>query len=151
MDRKRYFMANTVIFNGTEFKSATAVKAQVRIDTMGVVVNALKTAFGDDKVAKVGSNEYGVIVGEVIDKDGFPQDVVVTVKPTVKEWENRKTDKRTYEQFILADAADAYAIEVKEKEEKKEKEKQAREEKKARDKKAREEKKAKEEKAKAEK
>ena len=135
-------MANTVIFNGVEFKSATAVKAQARINTMDVVVSALKTAFGDDKVAKVGSNEYGVIVGEVTDKDGFPQEVVVTVKPTVKEWESRKTDKRTYTQFILADAADAYAIEVKEKEEKKEKERQAREEKKARDKAEREKAKA---------
>ena len=140
MDRKRYFMANTVIFNGVEFKSATAVKAQARINTMDVVVSALKTAFGDDKVAKVGSNEYGVIVGEVTDKDGFPQEVVVTVKPTVKEWESRKTDKRTYTQFILADESAAYEMEVKEKEEKKEKERQEREEKKARDKKAREEK-----------
>ena len=133
-------MANTVIFNGVEFKSATAVKVQARVSTMDVVVSALKEKFGESNVAKVGSNEYGVIIGQVIDKDGFPQDVVVTVKPTVKEWESRKTDKRTYTQFILADAADAYAIEVKEKEEKKEKDKQAREEKKARDKKAREEK-----------
>ena len=112
-------MANTVIFNGVEFKSATAVKAQARVSTMDVVVSALKEKFGESNVAKVGSNEYGVIIGQVIDKDGFPQDVVVTVKPTVKEWESRKTDKRTYTQFILADAADAYAIEVKEKEEKK--------------------------------
>lgn len=139
MDRKRYFMAK-VIFNGVEFKSATAVKAQARIDVMAVITNALRTAYGEDNVAKVGSNEYGVVVGQVLDNDGFPADVTVTVKPTVKEWENRKTDKRVYEQFILADAADAYAIEVKEKEEKKEKDKQAREEKKARDKKAREEK-----------
>ena len=139
MDRKRYFMAK-VIFNGAEFKSATAVKAQARIDVMAVITNALRTAYGDDNVAKVGSNEYGVVVGQVLDKDGFPADVTVTVEPTVKEWESRKTDKRTYEQFILADAADAYAIEVKEKEEKKEKERQEREEKKARDKKAREEK-----------
>ena len=35
-------MANTVIFNGTEFKSATAVKAQARVSTMDVVVSALK-------------------------------------------------------------------------------------------------------------
>ena len=124
-------MANTVIFNGVEFKSATAVKAQARINTMDVVVSALKTAFGDDKVAKVGSNEYGVIIGQVIDKDGFPQDVVVTLKPTVKEWESRKTDKRTYTQFILADAADAYAIEVKEKEEKRARDKAEREKAKA--------------------
>ena len=137
MDRKRYFMAK-IIFNGVEFKSATAVKAQARIDVMAVVTNALRAAYGDDNVAKVGSNEYGVIVGQVTDKDGFPQDVVTTLKPTVKEWESRKTDKRTYEQFILADAADAYAIEVKEREEKKEKETQEREEKKAKDKAERE-------------
>ena len=124
-------MANTVIFNGVEFKSATAVKAQARVSTMDVVVSALKEKFGESNVAKVGSNEYGVIIGQVIDKDGFPQDVVVTVKPTVKEWESRKTDKRTYEQFILADAADAYAIEVKEKEEKRARDKAEREKAKA--------------------
>ena len=147
MDRKRYFMANTVIFIGVEFKSATAVKAQARINTMDVVVSALKTAFGDDKVAKIGSNEYGVIVGEVTDKDGFPQEVVVTVKPTVKEWEDRKTDKREYEKYILSDVAKAYEIETKEKEEKKEKERQTREEKKAKDKAEREKAKAEKEKS----
>src|SRR5574344_2611339 len=110
-------MANTVIFNGVEFKSATAVKAQARVSTMDVVVSALKEKFGESNVAKVGSNEYGVIIGQVIDKDGFPQDVVVTVKPTVKEWESRKTAKREYEQYVLADAAEAYEIETKEKEE----------------------------------
>ena len=47
-------MANTVIFHGVEFTSATAVKAQARINTMDGVVSAIKTAFGDDKVAKVG-------------------------------------------------------------------------------------------------
>ena len=140
-------MANTVIFNGTEFKSATAVKAQARIDVMTVIVKAIREAYGEDNVAKVGSNEYGVIVGEINDKDGFPQDVVTTVKPTVKEWESRKTDKRTYTQFILADEAQAYEMEVKEKEEKKEKERQAREEKKAKDKAEREKAKAEKEKA----
>ena len=139
-------MANTVIFNGVEFKSATAVKAQARVSTMDVVVSALKEKFGESNVAKVGSNEYGVIIGQVIDKDGFPQDVVVTVKPTVKEWESRKTDKRTYTQFILADEAQAYEIETKEKEEKRAEEKAKREAKKERDKAQRE--KAKAEKAK---
>ena len=124
-------MANTVIFNGVEFKSATAVKAQARVSTMEVVVSALKEKFGESNVAKVGSNEYGVIIGQVIDKDGFPQDVAVTLKPTVKEWESRKTDKRTYTQCILADAADAYAIEVKEKEEKRARDKAEREKAKA--------------------
>ena len=139
-------MANTVIFNGVEFKSATAVKAQARIDVMTVIVKALREAYGEDNVAKVGSNEYGVIVGEVTDKDGFPQDVVTTVKPTVKEWESRKTDKRTYTQFILADEAQAYEIETKEKAEKRAEEKAKREAKKERDKAQREKAKAEKEK-----
>ena len=135
-------MANTVIFNGVEFKSATAVKAQARADVMAVIVKALREAYGEDNVAKVGSNEYGVIIGQVTDKDGFPQDVVTTLKPTVKEWESRKTDKREYEKYVLADKAQEYEIETKEKEEKKEKEKKEREEKKARDKAEREKAKA---------
>ena len=139
-------MANTVIFNGVEFKSATAVKAQARADVMAVITKALREAYGEDSVAQVGSNEYGVIAGQVTDKDGFPQDVVTTVKPTVKEWESRKTDKRTYTQFILADESVAYEMEVKEKEEKREKERQEREEKKARDKAEREKAKAEKEK-----
>lgn len=140
--QKEVVMAK-VIFNGVEFQSATAVKAQARINVMDVVVNALKMAYGDDNVAKVGSNEYGVIVGQVTDKDGFPQDLVVTVKPTVKEWEDRKTDKREYEKYILSDVAKAYEIEIKEREEKKAKERQEREEKKAKDKAERERAKAK--------
>ena len=135
-------MANTVIFNGVEFKSATAVKAQARADVMAVIVKALREEYGEDSVAKVGSNEYGVIVGQVTDKDGFPQDVVTTLKPTVKEWESRKTDKREYEKYVLADKAQEYEIETKEKEEKKEQERKAREEKKARDKAEREKAKA---------
>ena len=135
-------MANTVIFNGVEFKSATAVKAQARVDVMAVVVKALREAYGEDNVAKVGSNDYGVIVGQVTDKDGFPQDVVTTLKPTVKEWESRKTDKREYEKYVLADKAQEYEIETKEKEEKKAKEKKEREEKKAKDKAEREKAKA---------
>lgn len=135
-------MANTVIFNGVEFKSATSVKAQARVDVMAVVAKALREAYGEDNVAKVGSNDYGVIVGQVTDKDGFPQDVVTTLKPTVKEWESRKTDKREYEKYVLADKAQEYEIETKEKEEKKAKEKKEREEKKARDKAEREKAKA---------
>ena len=135
-----------VIFNGVEFNSATAAKAQARCDVMEVIVAALKKEYGEGNVAQVGSNEYGVIVGQVNDKDGFPQDVVVTTKPIVKEWESRKTAKREYEQFILADVAQAYKMEVKEKEEKKEKERQEREEKKARDKAEREKAKAEKEK-----
>ena len=130
-----------VIFNGVEFKSATAVKAQARIDVMAVVTNAIRTAYGDDNVAKVGSNEYGVVVGQVLDKDGFPADVTVTVKPTVKEWESRKTAKKTYEKYDIIAESEAYEMEVAEKEEEKARKAKAKEEKIAKDKAMREEKK----------
>ena len=132
--------------NYTGMKNATAVKAQVRIDVMEPIIQALREKFGEDSVAKVGTNEYAVVVGVINDKDGFPQEVVVTVKPTVKEWESRKTDKRTYTQFILADEAQAYEIETKEKEEKRAEEKAKREAKKERDKAQREKAKAEKEK-----
>lgn len=138
-------MANSVIFNGKEFKSATAVKNSARVITMEAVVKGLAEAFGEENIAKVGSNEYGVIVGTVLDKDGFPLDVVVTVKPTVKEWEARRTEKRVYEQYILEDEAEAYRMAVEEKEEEKRKKEEEKKKKIEADKKKKEEEKKKKE------
>ena len=87
--------------NYTGMKNATAVKAQVRIDVMEPIIQALREKFGEDSVAKVGTNEYAVVVGVINDKDGFPQDICATIKPTVKEWESRKTAKKTYEKYDI--------------------------------------------------
>ena len=70
--------------NYTGMKNATAIKAQVRIDVMEVIVNALRKAYGEDSVYKVGSNEFAVIAGVINDKDGFEQEICATVKPIVK-------------------------------------------------------------------
>ena len=141
-------MANTVIFNGQEFKNSTAVKAYMRERVMSVCVKALKEEFGDDFVKKVGSNDWGVVVGQ-IDDNGCPVDAVTTIKPTVKEWADRKTAKKTYERYDLDDNATAYEMEIKEKEEEKAKKEKEREEKKAKEKAERERKKAEKEKEKA--
>ena len=141
-------MANSVSFNGKEFKSATAVKNSARVITMEAVVKGVAGAFGEENIAKVGTNEDGVVVGTVLDKDGFPADVVVTIKPTVKEWESRKTEKRVYEQYNLADEAEAYEMSVAEKEEEKKKKEEARKKKIEADKKRRAEEKKKKEEAK---
>lgn len=141
-------MANTIIFNGIEYKNSTAVKAKMREMVMEVCVNALRAEFGEDLVKKVGSNEWGVVVGQ-IDDGGCPIDAVTTLKPTVKEWADRKTAKKTYERYDLEDNAQAYEMEVKEKAEEKAKKEKEREEKKARDKIEREKKKAEKEKEKA--
>ena len=132
-------MAN--VKNYTGMKNATAVKAQVRIDVMEVITRALKEAYGEDNVYQVGSNEYGVIAGVINDKDGFEQEICSTVKPTVKEWETRRTAKKTYEKYDIIAEAEAYKIETEEKEEEKAKKAKAKEEKIARDKAEREKKK----------
>ena len=139
-------MANTVIFNGQEFKNSTAVKSAMRDLVMSVCVKALKEEFGDEFVKKVGSNEWGIVVGQ-IDDNGCPVDAVTTLKSTVKEWADRKTAKKTYERYDLDDNATAYEMEVKEKEEEKAKKEKEREEKKAREKAEKERKKAEKEKA----
>lgn len=131
--------------NYTGMKNATAVKAQVRIDVMEPIIQALREKFGEDSVAKVGTNEYAVVVGVINDKDGFPQDICATIKPTVKEWESRKTAKKTYEKYDIIAESEAYEMEVAEKEEEKARKAKAKEEKIAKDKAMREEKKNKEE------
>ena len=141
-------MANTVIFNGVEYKNSTAVKSAMRDLVMSVCVKALKEEFGDELVKKVGSNEWGIVVGQ-IDDNGCTVDAVTTIKPTVKEWADRKTAKKTYERYDLEDNAQAYEMEVKEKAEEKAKKEKEREEKKAREQAEREKKKAEKEKEKA--
>ena len=129
--------------NYTGMKNATAVKAQVRIDVMEPIIQALREKFGEDSVAKVGTNEYAVVVGVINDKDGFPQDICATIKPTVKEWESRQTAKKTYEKYDIIAESEAYEMEVAEKEEEKARKAKAKEEKIAKDKAMREEKKKK--------
>jgi hypothetical protein len=109
-------MANTVIFNGVEYKNSTAVKVYMRKRVMEVCVTALKEEFGEELVKEVGSNEWGVVVGQISD-EGCAIDAVATLKPTVKEWADRKTAKKVYERYDLEDNAQAYELEVKEKEE----------------------------------
>ena len=131
-------MKNTRDYTG--LKNATAVKAQARIDVMEVIVNALSNEFGEDVVKKVGSNEYAVVVGTANDGDGYPNDVVVTVKPTVKDWETRKTTKKIFEKYDIDAEAAAYEMELSEKEKAKAEKEKKKTEKIARDKAAREKK-----------
>ena len=126
-------MANTVIYNGIEYKNTTAVKNQMRKEIMEICVNALIEHFGEDAVAKIGTNEYACIVG-TITSEGFPLDAVATIKPTVKEWEDRRTDKKEFKRFDFDYEKADYEKKLKEKEEKEKEKKEAKEKKIARDK-----------------
>ena len=127
-------MANVIIFNGTEFKSATAVKTAVRETLFNDMVEFFSTKYGAERVSVVGNNEIAVAVGDVVDSDGFTQEVCGTVKPTCKDWETRHATTKTFEKFDRLTEADIYAQSVEDKiASKKEKEK-AKAEKIARDK-----------------
>lgn len=128
------------IFEG---KTATAIKNAVRETGFSDLVELFSERYGADNVSVVGNSEIAVGCGVVKDKDGFERECVFTVKPVVKDYEDRKTATKTIKAYDRLDEAEAYEVAKSEKEKAAEEKAKAKAEKKARDEKARAEKKAK--------
>ena len=135
MDGKRYFMTNYA-----EMKNATAIKNAMRSDVADLLKTFAVEKFGEENVSVVGSNEIAICIGTLPDADGFDRELVVTVKPTAKDWIDRKTTKKIFEAYNRLDEAEAYAVELEEKAKAKEEKAKAKEEKIAKDKATREKK-----------
>ena len=135
MDGKRYFMTNYA-----EMKNATAIKNAMRADVADLLKTFAVEKFGEENVYVVGSNEIAICIGTLPDADGFDRELVVTVKPTAKDWIDRKTTKKIFEAYNRLDEAEAYAVELEEKAKAKEEKAKAKEEKIAKDKATREKK-----------
>ena len=135
MDGKRYFMTNYA-----EMKNATAIKNAMRADVADLLKTFAVEKFGEENVSVVGSNEIAICIGTLPDADGFDRELVVTVKPTAKDWVDRKTTKKIFEAYNRLDEAEAYAVELEEKAKAKEEKAKAKEEKIAKDKATREKK-----------
>ena len=135
MDGKRYFMTNYA-----EMKNATAIKNAMRADVADLLKTFAVEKFGEENVSVVGSNEIAICIGTLPDADGFDRELVVTVKPTAKDWIDRKTTKKIFEAYNRLDEAEAYAVELEEKAKAKEEKAKAKEEKIAKDKATREKK-----------
>lgn len=144
-------MATKIIFNGEEFKSATAVKNYVRKSAFDMLRNYFADRFGADNVSVVDSNTVCVCTGTVVDEDGFEHEVCFTVKPTAKDFFDRvsPSTNKPIPAFDRLDAQEEYSVVQKEKEEKELEKKKKKEEKIAKDKAEKEKKKAEKEKAKA--
>lgn len=127
--------------NYSEMKNATAIKNAMRADVADLLNKFLIEKFGEENVSIVGSNEIAVCIGTIPDADGFERELVVTVKPTAKDWETRKTTKKVFEAYNRIDEAEAYEMELSEKEKAKAEKAKAKEEKIATDKAMREAKK----------
>ena len=126
--------------NYAEMKNATAIKNAMRSDVADLLKTFAVEKFGEENVSVVGSNEIAICIGTLPDADGFDRELVVTVKPTAKDWIDRKTTKKIFEAYNRLDEAEAYAVELEEKAKAKEEKAKAKEEKIAKDKATREKK-----------
>ena len=126
--------------NYAEMKNATAIKNAMRADVADLLKTFAVEKFGEENVSVVGSNEIAICIGTLPDADGFDRELVVTVKPTAKDWIDRKTTKKIFEAYNRLDEAEAYAVELEEKARAKEEKAKAKEEKIAKDKATREKK-----------
>lgn len=109
------------MFTVSKENSVSNIKAEVKTKLIAEFVEYLTEKYGEDSVGMVrtGStsktNEIGFIIDEVTGEDGSINPLVATINPTVKEFANRKTDKRVYTAFDFAAARNAYDAYIDEK------------------------------------
>lgn len=109
-------------------KSGLKNKTAIRLDVKARAVDFLKDIFikavGEDNVSmvRVGSDVettvLAAVIGTITDKDGFSQEICITIDPVVKAWEDGAGDKRKIERFDRFEAEEAYKLYSKQKEEK---------------------------------
>ena len=115
-ERKRYKMATVI----TKENTITKVKADKKAEVIEKITAFLVGEYGEDAVAMVRTgntsktNEIAVII-DTAEVEGETNPIVVTINPTVKEFANRKTDKKTYTAFDFAAAKAEYETYVAEK------------------------------------
>lgn len=99
-----------MIFDYTNEKNETAVRKQARLDLAKLFEEFLVEKFGRDNVKYVDKNTLGFIFGFVNDNDGCPCDVVATVKPVIKNYQDHIGEKRATMAFDFFQAAEDYEM-----------------------------------------
>lgn len=130
-----------------DFKSPTALKNHVRESVFSDMLEMFAVKYGADRVTIVDKSEIAVGVNDIETKDGASYEIVITVKPVVKDYEDRKTATKTINRFDRLDEGEIYKAKKTEKEKQAEEKARLKAEKIERDKKARAKKKAEKEKA----
>lgn len=107
----------------TKENTNAKIKSAAKADLIELFIQFLKKEFGDENVAMLRTggmtktNEIGVKIGTV-DINGEENYIVATLNPTIKEFEDRKTAKKTYTAFDFEQAAEEYENYLSEKAEK---------------------------------
>lgn len=97
----------------TKENTITKVKADKKAEVTEKIMAFLIGEYGEDSVAMIRTgntsktNEIGFIV-DTAEVEGETNPIVVTLNPTVKEFANRKTDKKQYVAFDFAGAKAEY-------------------------------------------
>lgn len=100
------------MFDYTSSKNETAAKKQARIDLTQMFLEFLKEKFGEDNVGLVDKNTIGFAFGTVKDNEGFECDMVATIKPTIKNYQDHVGPQRETEAFDLAQEIENYKTEL---------------------------------------
>ena len=90
-----------MIFDYTTSKNETAAKKQARTDLTELFLGFLKKEFGETNVGLVDKNTIGFIFGNVNDNDGCPCDMVATIKPVIKNYQDHVGEFKTTEAYDL--------------------------------------------------
>ena len=104
----------------TKENTVTKVKADKKAEVTEKIMAFLIGEYGENSVAMIRTgntsktNEIGFIV-DTAEVEGETNPIVVTLNPTVKEFANRKTDKKQYVAFNFAGAKAEYETYVTEK------------------------------------
>lgn len=95
-------------FDYSEQKNETAAKKVAREDLTALFLKFLQETFGEDKVGLVDKNTIGFIFGTVKDNDGYLCDIVATIKPIIKNYQDHVGEKKTVEAYDLFTEIEAY-------------------------------------------
>jgi len=107
-------MSNGITVEITKENTLAKAKAAIKAEITAKFIDFLNAEYGEGsaKMVRTGNtsktNEVGVIVGTGIGEDGEENPICVTFNPTVKEFTNHKSEKKTYVPFDFAGAAALY-------------------------------------------
>lgn len=96
------------MMNFNEMKTTANVKAAAREMVFEKLLNFFKNELGDSNVSIIGANEIAICVGYRNNSYGKSQEVCVVIKPTAKDFENRKTTKKSFVSFDRIAAENEY-------------------------------------------